>query len=212
MGSMIGFAVALFVAGAAIAFGGDRLGTRIGKKRISKLGLRPRHTAILYTTMFGGAIAVSTLVILLGFDQNVRSALLEGQGKKYALMKQNESLSRQNHAMELRIAEARADVQSIQAKLTSSQDLLTKSKVLLTAKETAVAQSTKRLQITSGQLASAKQQVEAQLVALTDVEQHLKREQEQLHLADVQVKSLTGQKQQLARDNTSLRAKKKTLV
>lgn len=212
MGSMIGFAVVLFLAGGAIAYFGDRLGTYVGKKRISRFGLRPRHTAMLYTFFSGSAIALLTLLLLLGVDRNVRTALLEGQDMKNALMKQNESLSRQNKSMESKIAEAQTEVLSIQTKLTSSQDLLTKSKTLLAAKEAAVAQSTKSLKITGDQLDSAKQQVEAQLVALTDVQKHLQHEQRNLHLADVQVKSLSAQKQRLARDNDNLQSKKKALM
>ena len=36
----------LAVVGGVIALIGDRLGTRIGKKKLSIFGLRPRHTAV----------------------------------------------------------------------------------------------------------------------------------------------------------------------
>ena len=41
--------VVLILTGGAIAFIGDRLSTKIGKKRLSILGLRPRHTSIIVT-------------------------------------------------------------------------------------------------------------------------------------------------------------------
>ena len=56
----------LLVVGGVIAYVGDRLGTYIGKKRLSAWGLRPRHTAMLYTVLSGGLIAVLTLFALIG--------------------------------------------------------------------------------------------------------------------------------------------------
>ena len=43
----------LAVVGGVIAFIGDRLGTRIGKRRLSIFGLRPRHTAVVVTVFTG---------------------------------------------------------------------------------------------------------------------------------------------------------------
>ena len=45
----------LAVVGGVIAFIGDRLGTRIGKKKLSIFGLRPRHTAVIVTILRGSA-------------------------------------------------------------------------------------------------------------------------------------------------------------
>ena len=43
----------LVITGGAIAFIGDRLGTKVGKKKMSIFGLRPRHTSILVTIVTG---------------------------------------------------------------------------------------------------------------------------------------------------------------
>ena len=37
----------LVITGGAIAFIGDRLGSKVGKKKLSLFGLRPRHTSII---------------------------------------------------------------------------------------------------------------------------------------------------------------------
>jgi uncharacterized protein (DUF3084 family) len=57
---------------------GDRLGTYIGKKRLSGFGLRPKHTAMLYTMLFGGLIAFLTFIVLFLVNSDFHRALIEG--------------------------------------------------------------------------------------------------------------------------------------
>ncbi len=65
----------LAVAGGVIAFVGDRLGTKIGKKRLSLFGLRPRHTSMLVTIFTGVCITVLTFGVMAAVSENVRTAL-----------------------------------------------------------------------------------------------------------------------------------------
>ena len=65
----------LAVVGGVIAFIGDRLGTRIGKKKLSIFGLRPRHTAVLVTVVTGICITTVTFGIMAAVSENVRTAL-----------------------------------------------------------------------------------------------------------------------------------------
>lgn len=65
----------LVIAGGAIAFIGDRLGTKIGKKRLSIFGLRPRHTSIVITIFTGVVITALTFGVMAAASQNVRTAL-----------------------------------------------------------------------------------------------------------------------------------------
>jgi uncharacterized protein (DUF3084 family) len=63
----IGYALILLatlVLGGAIATMGDRLGTRVGKARLSLFNLRPRQTATLVTIVTGSLISASTLGLL----------------------------------------------------------------------------------------------------------------------------------------------------
>ncbi|MCC6441862.1 MAG: DUF3084 domain-containing protein [Armatimonadetes bacterium] len=60
-----------------IAYIGDLIGRRMGKKRLSVLGLRPRHTAIVLTILTGMAIAVGTLLFLSALEANVRVMLTQ---------------------------------------------------------------------------------------------------------------------------------------
>ncbi|MBE6091731.1 MAG: DUF3084 domain-containing protein [Selenomonas ruminantium] len=65
----------LVITGGAIAFIGDRLGTKIGKKRLSIFGLRPRHTSIIITIFTGIVITTLTFGVMAATSENVRTAL-----------------------------------------------------------------------------------------------------------------------------------------
>jgi len=47
----------LAIMGGAIAYIGDKLGTRVGKRKLSIFGLRPKHTSIIVTIITGILIA-----------------------------------------------------------------------------------------------------------------------------------------------------------
>ena len=83
--------VVLILTGGAIAFIGDRLGTKIGKKRLSILGLRPRHTSIIVTIITGALITTMTFAVMAATSENVRTALfgMEKLKQHMAEMQQN---------------------------------------------------------------------------------------------------------------------------
>lgn len=67
--------VILIVMGGAIAYIGDKLGSKVGKRKLSIFGLRPKHTSIIVTIITGILITSSTLAILAITSENVRVAL-----------------------------------------------------------------------------------------------------------------------------------------
>lgn len=67
--------VVLVVVGGAIAFIGDRLGSKVGKKKLTIFGLRPKHTSVLVTILTGISITTMTLAVMTTVSDNVRTAL-----------------------------------------------------------------------------------------------------------------------------------------
>ncbi|MDI3543071.1 MAG: hypothetical protein PWP57_674 [Candidatus Atribacteria bacterium] len=67
--------ISVIVLAGAIAYLGDILGRRIGKRKLSLFKLRPRYTAILVSVITGILIAAVTLLILSAASQDVRTAL-----------------------------------------------------------------------------------------------------------------------------------------
>jgi hypothetical protein len=62
LGGDIGRIVFLVCMGGVLAYLGDILGGRFGKKRLSLMGLRPKHTALVFSVLTGLAITIATLV------------------------------------------------------------------------------------------------------------------------------------------------------
>jgi len=109
MVTVIVFAVVLMAAGALIAYLGDWLGSRIGKKRLTFWKLRPRHTAYLFTTLSGALIALVTLFTLVALDSSVRIALTQGHQIVQAnarLNAHNRVLSRENQQADQEAADS----------------------------------------------------------------------------------------------------------
>lgn len=65
----------LAVISGLIAYLGDKLGTYVGKKRLTIFGLRPRVTALVVAISTGIFITLLTLVVMGSMSENVRIAL-----------------------------------------------------------------------------------------------------------------------------------------
>lgn len=83
--------VVLVLTGGVIAFIGDRLGSKVGKKKLSLFGLRPRHTSILVTIITGILITTVTFGILAIASKDVRIALF-GMNKLKAELNEKQSM------------------------------------------------------------------------------------------------------------------------
>ena len=74
---MYGFILILTIAvlGGLLALLGDRVGMRMGKRKLSLFGLRPKHTSMMITVLTGLAISGLTLVLMAVVSEDVRTAL-----------------------------------------------------------------------------------------------------------------------------------------
>ena len=69
--------LALLVLGGVLSTLGDRLGSRVGKARLSLFNLRPRRTAVLITVLTGALISAVSLGLMLLVSQRLRTGLFE---------------------------------------------------------------------------------------------------------------------------------------
>lgn len=67
----------LLIISGLLSYMGDILGYRLGKKRLSLFGLRPRQTAQLITIMIGVFITLVTLTFAASISENVRIFLFQ---------------------------------------------------------------------------------------------------------------------------------------
>ena len=69
--------LALLVLGGVLSTLGDRLGSRVGKARLSLFNLRPRDTAVVITALTGALISAVSLGLLLLVSERLRVGLFE---------------------------------------------------------------------------------------------------------------------------------------
>ena len=69
--------LSLLVLGGILSTLGDRLGTRVGKARLSIFNLRPKSTAVLITVFTGSIISAIAFAIMVAFNGQLRVGLFE---------------------------------------------------------------------------------------------------------------------------------------
>src|SRR5690606_11915648 len=74
--------IGLVIATSFIAYWADNLGKKLGKKRISLFGIRPKQTATLISIFTSVGIMLLTVGVLLATFSNLRNALLRYESAK----------------------------------------------------------------------------------------------------------------------------------
>jgi len=147
--------IALVLISGVIAYIGDIVGRRMGRKRLSLFGLRPRHTAIVISVVAGMLITVITLLAAMAVSQNVK----DGFFRVSEMRRQQSELTRELEALNTRMSElqrireaaeqelqqrkkeledAKTMLEEVSADLDATQDELTNASAALTRAEGAV--------------------------------------------------------------------------
>lgn len=124
------------VMGGAIAYIGDKLGTKVGKKKLSMFGLRPKHTSIIVTIVTGILISAATLGLLTAVSWDVRTALFGMEELKAELVSLNDEVTTRTNELEVSRAALETkntEYAAITAKVKETSDRLAKLMAELTA-------------------------------------------------------------------------------
>lgn len=101
------------VMGGIIAYVGDKIGTKVGKQRMSLFGLRPKYTSIVVTIITGLMIAAATVGVLSISSRSVRTALF-GLDQMYAQMEElNQQIAAKNEELKARQVEIDAQAEQM---------------------------------------------------------------------------------------------------
>ena len=107
----------LLVLGGVLSTLGDRLGSRVGKARLSLFKMRPRRTAVLITVLTGSLISALSLGLLLMVSRQLRVGLFELD----ALQARLQDSRRQLDAAERERDKTRTETNRIAAELKQSR-------------------------------------------------------------------------------------------
>ncbi len=139
--------------GGIIALLGDRVGMRVGKKRLSLFGLRPKHTSMIITVLTGFFIAGLTLLFLTLMSEYARNAIFRLQtiqlelksatGKVQQLSAEIIAKEEQYNKLHQSLLEAKAQQLKVEKQLeeTKIQYQKTSSNLRSTKEELSLAQS-----------------------------------------------------------------------
>ena len=168
----IALILVLTIAGGAIAFIGDRLGTKIGKKKLSLFGLRPKHTSTLVTIATGLLITVTTFGIMAAVSENVRTALFGMEKLNRQMAETQTKLSTANE----QLGKAQQETEKSQAALKKSQDDVDR----LAKQQNELEKRTAALQSEKTRLQSDNNQLKDKNTAMEGDNARLKKEQAEL--------------------------------
>lgn len=126
---MVGIRLIIIMAivGGLIAYIADKMGSKIGKKKMSVFGLRPKHTSILLTVLSGVIISIVTICVVAISSNSARTALfgMEKIQAEIALLNQEKETAMQEvdqknsviTRLDEKIKESLAENDEIEAKL-----------------------------------------------------------------------------------------------
>ncbi|TCL63739.1 DUF3084 family protein [Hydrogenispora ethanolica] len=164
---------AVVIFGGLLALLGDRVGMKVGKKRLSMFGLRPKYTSMIITVLTGFFIAGLTLLILTLMSDYVRKALFE-----LKTIEQN---------LQVTTKKVQTLTDQIQLKEQEYRDLTLRNDELHRNLQIVVKQ---RKQV-ERQLESTQEQYQHAAVTLQEVKSNLSSTKEELELAQNRMANLT---------------------
>ena len=199
--------VVLIITGGAIAFIGDRLGSKVGKKKLSIFGLRPRHTSIIVTIFTGVCITTLTFGVMAAASQNVRTAL-------FGMEKLNQKMK----TTQADLNQATADLQTAQQQQQEANDALDQSRKdveTLKAQQQELEAESQRLQEGNRLLELAKAELMQRNDVLVAQNDQLGAKNSELSSANFSLQGqnslLTGKNAELTGKNASLTSDNKDL-
>ena len=117
---MVGIRLMIIMAivGGFIAYLADHLGSKIGKKKMSVFGLRPKHTALLLTVLSGVLISLVSIGVVSVTSESARTALFGMEKIQAELKSLNSERDLANKALE----EAKVNVEKQNSKIQEKND------------------------------------------------------------------------------------------
>jgi uncharacterized protein (DUF3084 family) len=113
--------LALLILGGVLSTLGDRLGSKVGKARLSLFRLRPKKTAVVITVLTGSLISAVSLGLMLLVSERLRTGLFELDRLETRLQQSRTALQGSQKAL----AQAQEGQQQVQQELGQAEQRVT---------------------------------------------------------------------------------------
>jgi len=177
----------LIIMGGAIAFLGDRIGSKVGKKRLTLFGLRPKYTSVIVTIISGILISFTTIAVLAVVNENVRVALFG-------------------------LSQLQAEMDSLNQEIKVKNRELEKGKMQLEARNKEYEDVTKKSEETSKELDRVESQRLYMESELASVQQAYDEAQAGVEKSAEEIEALEQTKNELNKNISNLNEEKKALL
>ena len=226
----------ILILGGVIATVSDRLGTKVGKARLSLFKLRPRDTAVVVTVMAGSILSAMTLGILFATSKPLRTGVFridEIQKRLSNARKELSQATQEKNRVETELGQARhaqaqakanleeinRSLQAANAEQAQTQTKLNSLRTQLNSVEAAKSKTEKQL----SDVEAAKSETESQLMSVeaakSQTESQLKMVQtarattkSQLDRTESQLNTVSAQKTNLGSEIAQLQGERQQLI
>ncbi len=226
----------ILILGGVIATVSDRLGTKVGKARLSLFKLRPRDTAVVVTVMAGSILSAITLGILFATSKPLRTGVFridEIQKRLNNARREINQATQEKNLVETELGQARQaqaqakanleeinrSLQAANAEQAKTQAKLNSLRTQLNSVEAAKSKTEKQL----SEVEAAKSQTESQLMSVeaakSQTEEQLKMVQtarattkSQLDRTESQLNTVSAQKTNLGSEISQLQGERQQLI
>ena len=186
--------LALLILGGVLSTLGDRLGSKVGKARLSLFRLRPKKTAVVITVLTGSLISAISLGLMLLVSDRLRTGLFELDQIEQRLRDSRDALASSRKDL----AQSRSALRSAEEERSAAQSQL---KV--------VAQQASRLQKELAPLMEQRRQLEVERDRLSrDIaakDSDLQRNRAELAKLNIKIKTSSQELERLERNLIALR-------
>jgi len=214
--------VAVLVLGGLLATLGDRIGTKVGKARLSLFKLRPRNTATVVTIITGSLISASTLGFLLATSGSLRDGLLnvdEIKKKRREAVAEIDKLNGQKIQIEKELTTTKAEQADVQNRLniTNQNFQQTQSQLKdLSQQANVLHKETKSLLAERQELLQQRQQLNEQITQFKDEiskqDQVISEGKNRLNELETERQGLLQERQKLSSQITQLKEEFKVAI
>ncbi|TDO95111.1 DUF3084 family protein [Halanaerobium saccharolyticum] len=146
---------AVVILSGLIAYLGDRIGMKMGKKRVSLFGLRPRYSSIIITIVTGILIAVLSITILLAVYSELRQALFNINDVLTRLEYLNEELENRDQqlaAKDQKLAAKDQELAELQKEIEAKEKVIANKEAEIEAREAEIAKKDQEIAAVESEL------------------------------------------------------------
>ncbi|MHB9024458.1 MAG: DUF3084 domain-containing protein [Armatimonadota bacterium] len=188
-------ALVIVLVSGLIAYVGDLVGRKLGRKRLTLFGLRPRYTAIVISVGVGMVIALLTITAVFAVSKHIRDAFLTPID---LLKAQRDDFQRERDKYQLERNDFKNQRDEKRRELEKTSVTLSLTKQHLQSTEKDLAHSNHQRQLIDAQLQKAKNDLASVTNRLKETKTRLDENIQQLASSTTEIKRKTDEYQKLS--------------